>query len=56
VFTIQAIAAASLPLIGHTTLGAVTAVIGFGLGFGVATSARPAMLATLKGASSASRL
>jgi MFS family permease len=45
VFTIQAIAAASLPLIGRTTLGAVTAVIGFGLGFGVATIARPAMLA-----------
>jgi MFS family permease len=45
VFTIQAIAAASLPLIGRTTLGAITAVIGFGLGFGVATIARPAMLA-----------
>ena len=44
VFTIQA-AAASLPLLGHTTLGAVTAVVGFGLGFGVATIARPAMLA-----------
>jgi predicted MFS family arabinose efflux permease len=45
VFTIQAIAAGSLPLIGRTTLGAVIAVIGFGLGFGVATIARPAMLA-----------
>jgi MFS family permease len=45
VFTIQAVAAASLPLVGRSTLGAVTAVIGFGLGFGVATIARPAMLA-----------
>jgi MFS family permease len=45
VFTIQALAAASLPLIGRATLGAVIAVIGFGLGFGVATIARPAMLA-----------
>jgi predicted MFS family arabinose efflux permease len=45
VFTIQAVAAVSLPLVGRTTLGAVTAVIGFGLGFGVATIARPALLA-----------
>jgi MFS family permease len=45
VFALQALAAASLPLVGRTTLGAVAAVIGFGLGFGVATIARPAMLA-----------
>lgn len=45
VFTIQAIAAATLPLIGHTTIGAITGVIAFGLGFGVATIARPALLA-----------
>jgi MFS family permease len=45
VFALQAFAAACLPLIGHTTVGAVIGVVGFGLGFGVATIARPALLA-----------
>jgi predicted MFS family arabinose efflux permease len=46
IFTIQALAAATLPLIGHSSIGAITGVIAFGLGFGVATIARPALLAT----------
>jgi hypothetical protein len=37
--------ATALPLIGRTTAGAVGGVIAFGLGFGVATIARPALLA-----------
>jgi MFS family permease len=45
IFTIQAIAAATLPLIGPTTIGAITGVVAFGLGFGVATIARPTLLA-----------
>jgi MFS family permease len=44
VFAVQALAAAALPLIGHDRTGAVIGVIGFGLGFGVATIARPSML------------
>jgi predicted MFS family arabinose efflux permease len=45
VFGVQAVAAATLPLIGRTDLGAIIGVTGFGLGFGVATIARPALLA-----------
>jgi predicted MFS family arabinose efflux permease len=45
VFVIQAAAAACLPLFGHSQVGAVACVLGFGLGFGVATIARPAILA-----------
>jgi MFS family permease len=45
VFALQGVAAASLPLIGATTAGAVLAVVGFGLGFGVGTIARPVILA-----------
>jgi predicted MFS family arabinose efflux permease len=45
VFVIQAAAAACLPLVGHGELGAIACVLGFGLGFGVATIARPAILA-----------
>ena len=45
VFALQAVAVAGLALAGRTAAGAVTAVVGFGLGFGVATIARPAMLA-----------
>jgi MFS family permease len=45
IFTIQALAAACLPLIGHTTAGAIAGVVAFGLGFGVATIARPTLLA-----------
>jgi predicted MFS family arabinose efflux permease len=45
VFAIQGAAAACLPLIGRGRLGAIGCVLGFGLGFGVATIARPAILA-----------
>ena len=34
-----------MPFVGRTGIGAVVGVIGFGLGFGVATIAKPALLA-----------
>ncbi len=49
VFALQALAAASLPLTGHSGTGAIIAVVGFGIGFGVATIARPALLAARYG-------
>jgi len=45
VFGVQALSAAVLPLVSHHRAGAVVGVVGFGLGFGVATIARPALLA-----------
>jgi predicted MFS family arabinose efflux permease len=45
VFAVQGVAAASLPLVGRDAVAAVIGVIGFGLGFGVATIARPVLLA-----------
>jgi MFS family permease len=45
VFAVQALAALSLPVAGSTRLGAVIAVTGFGLGFGVASLATPGLLA-----------
>jgi hypothetical protein len=39
--TLQAAGALALPLVGATTVGAVAAVLAFGLGFGVATSHDP---------------
>ena len=45
VFGIQAVAVAVLPLVGRGALGAIVGVVGFGLGFGVATIARPALVA-----------
>jgi predicted MFS family arabinose efflux permease len=45
VFALQAVAAACLPIVARTNTGAILAVVGFGLGFGVATIARPALLA-----------
>jgi len=45
VFAVQAAAALSLPLAAGTRLGAILAVTGFGLGFGVASLAGPALLA-----------
>ncbi|GAA3209780.1 MFS transporter [Dactylosporangium siamense] len=45
VFTVQAAAALSLPFAGGTRAGAVVAVTGFGIGFGVASLATPALLA-----------
>lgn len=45
VFGIQAAAALAMPIFGATTAGAVSTVVGFGIGFGVATIARPVLLA-----------
>jgi MFS family permease len=45
VFAVQAAAAAALPVVGASAAGAVAAVTAFGLGFGVATLARPLLLA-----------
>ncbi|GIF08963.1 MFS transporter [Actinoplanes siamensis] len=45
VFAIQAAAALLLPAVGASTSGAIVAVVGFGLGFGVATIAKPVILA-----------
>jgi hypothetical protein len=45
VFAVQAGAALLLPVVGATTAGAVGGVIGFGIGFRVATIARPVLLA-----------
>jgi hypothetical protein len=44
VFAVQAIGAAALPHVGHSIAGAAACVIAFGLGFGVATFARPAIV------------
>lgn len=49
VFAIQAIGAIALPLMARTALGAIACIIAFGLGFGVATIARPAILADAYG-------
>ena len=45
VFTVQAVAALLLPMVGAVTGGAIGAVVGFGLGFGVAAIAKPVLLA-----------
>jgi MFS family permease len=45
IFTIQAVAALSLPVVAGTDVGAVAGVIAFGLGFGIASLATPALLA-----------
>jgi MFS family permease len=45
VFAVQAAAAVGLPLVGGSRLGAIVAVTGFGLGFGVASLATPSLLA-----------
>jgi predicted MFS family arabinose efflux permease len=45
IFILQAAAALSLPFVAGTRIGATVAVIGFGLGFGVASLASPALLA-----------
>jgi hypothetical protein len=44
VFALQAVAVLALPYLGRSTIGAAVCVTGFGLGFGVATIARPAIL------------
>ncbi|HWG98261.1 MAG TPA: MFS transporter [Pilimelia sp.] len=45
VFAVQAVSALALPAVGAHLAGAVGAVIGLGLGFGVATIAKPVLLA-----------
>ena len=45
IFGIQAVAAASLPALGASPVGAVVAVVAFGLGFGVSSLATPTLLA-----------
>jgi hypothetical protein len=45
VFTIQATAALALAVVGRSRIGAALAVVGFGIGFGVASLVKPAMLA-----------
>nr|WP_312034569.1 MFS transporter [Actinoplanes sp. TBRC 11911] len=44
IFVLQAAAAVSLPLVAGTKAGAIVAVTAFGLGFGVASLASPALL------------
>ncbi|WP_370369944.1 MFS transporter [Catenulispora sp. GP43] len=44
-FAVQAAGALLLPVIGGTTVGAIGCVLAFGIGFGVSTIARPALLA-----------
>ncbi|WP_406044272.1 MFS transporter [Micromonospora sp. NBC_00898] len=45
IFAIQATAALALPWLAGTRAGAVVGIVGFGLGFGVASLATPALLA-----------
>ncbi|MFD0574908.1 MFS transporter [Dactylosporangium darangshiense] len=45
VFTTQAVAGAALPLLAGSRAGAVGGVVAFGVGFGVASLASPALLA-----------
>jgi MFS family permease len=45
IFAVQAVAVAVLPIAGRHALAAIILVAGFGLGFGVATIAKPVLLA-----------
>jgi predicted MFS family arabinose efflux permease len=45
VFTVQAAAALSLPIVGAGRTGAALAVVGFGIGFGAASLVKPMLLA-----------
>ncbi|ACU77429.1 major facilitator superfamily MFS_1 [Catenulispora acidiphila DSM 44928] len=49
VFAIQAIGVGLLPLIGKSVVGAIACILTFGLGFGVSTLIRPAVLAARYG-------
>lgn len=49
VFAVQAAGAAALPFLAGTLAGAAACVVAFGVGFGVATIARPAILASRYG-------
>ncbi|GAA3513227.1 hypothetical protein FHR32_006249 [Streptosporangium album] len=44
IFTLQGVAAALLPLAGRTVPGAIGCVLGFGLGFGIASITLPHLL------------
>ncbi|GAA1393031.1 MFS transporter [Catellatospora coxensis] len=52
VFAVQAVAAALLPLVGANRAAAVACVAAFGLGFGVGTIARPAIVVDRYGTAS----
>ena len=45
IFAVQALAAATLPVAGRHAVAAVVCVVGFGIGFGVGTIAKPVLLA-----------
>ncbi len=45
IFTVQGLAVAALVVVGRDAIAAVAAVIGFGLGFGVGSIAKPMLLA-----------
>ncbi|WP_213007850.1 MFS transporter [Paractinoplanes toevensis] len=45
IFALQGVAVATLAAVGHEAIPAVAAVIGFGLGFGVGSIAKPMLLA-----------
>ena len=49
VFTFQAVGVGLLPLIGKSAVGAIVCILTFGLGFGVSTLIRPAVLAARYG-------
>nr|WP_308042767.1 MFS transporter [Micromonospora sp. PLK6-60] len=49
VFTIQAVAVLAMPLAAGSRVGAIVTVTGFGLGFGIASLATPALLAARYG-------
>jgi predicted MFS family arabinose efflux permease len=49
VFVLQALAALTFPLVGHAAVGAIACILAFGFGFGVATIARPTLLADIYG-------
>jgi MFS family permease len=49
VFAIQAVGVGLLPLIGKSAVGALVCILTFGLGFGVSTLIRPAVLAARYG-------
>jgi predicted MFS family arabinose efflux permease len=45
IFLVQAAGAVALPFLGGSIVGAVACILAFGIGFGVGTIARPAMIA-----------
>ena len=45
VLGVQGLAAIALAFVGDTRVGAIAAVVAFGLGFGVGTIARPVLIA-----------